>query len=1491
MLDLSLYTTETKTRMANNTSKSMARLIFWFWLSLLSGHEIIGQTANVLEGCAPLTVEFSAPALSDYFWDFDDRGTSSNLQNPSHVFPSAGTYLVELREGTNGSVAGQIEISVYNKPQLNFVGDPTDGCAPLAVIFNDQTSYESPVVPEELLWTFGDGGSSSDIEPTHTYLDQGQYSVALQIQTNFPSCDTTVLRNNYINVGERLETDFEILPSSFSCDAPFTVSFNNLSETGPGISYSWDFGNGQSSMDFDPGSITYTNSGDYTIRLTVTSSSANCSNVVTKQLSISRPSLAVSFGDTLCLEQLNTMNSLVPNAQYQWDFGPDAMPMTSTTRTNNVTFQRSGLHTISFTITSEDGACSADTTFTVYVQDVDVSFTKDPSFACELPKTFSYSANGQSGTFRWEFPEGQNLFGRDVSRIVESPDTNYYHQVGPFEEMGRLIVRSSAGCLADTSFTDSLLLPFAVLLVDDSDGCAPHEVEFDFFTQSREDIIRYTLYFGNGDSVNLNSDDPYVYTYNNEGEYESFVIIENSSGCLDTSVITRIDVGVPINVDFVADRTEVCQNEVVQFTASPQDPRIDQWHYRAEGDQITDCDDQGNTEWLFNDVSGPIDVTLIVEYNGCFTEIEKENYIQMNGPIAQFEYTIDCANPFVVNITNTSQNADSYNWFQFGSDPTYQNENFQFEYTETGDYNITLRANNPSSGCPPSFANEEIFIREIDAEIQIRDADFNLQDEPFKLCGGEDYILDGFTNSQDVVESCRKGYTWYFSESMNRRDLQLEAFGLDSRIHLPDSGNHQIILQVEDINGCKDRDTINLSTYSQYPEFIANEEEVCLPAELSFTSLSTADTTIAQLEFLFQDGTSIEDSIVTRSFIDDQSDSLLITHIVTDVLGCKDTLDRIIDVYEPVTEISFRRFRRVCVDEVIEVSATDFTDKGSFLLYDWQIQDPINTSFDSSAFEISFSEEGQYYLDLIIQEEATGCTTAYRDTFFIQDYPDAGFSTNVDTASVLCNPTTILFQDTSVSNHNLDLEWYIQDVLELEGEQEEVVNPGFTFEKGTWQVILVAETGNRCRDTSQIRIFEVVGPEGVALPDSALLCLGDTILFDLRDTVDVTGFTWDFGDGNTVSDMAPIEHSYNFYPQDGRTTATLTLSGAEGQCKSVKSVPIRIYDVVAEFRRNNGVDTALCLGSYPFFATSDNVNMYQWDFGDGSTNSGDSVIHVYQDPGLYDVSLFVRNDTVGCSDSTSKTVLLYPLPEPEGMGDTICLGDTAVISVLNPNAQSFYNWLEDPDLISDMSLTATVLSNESRYFTLLEEDSLGCVGADSVFVSVIQPVQGMNWDTSIVIGDTAFLPVPFNSLFTYDWMPEDGLSCLNCSNPYIQIFEDAFYRLILGDVRDCFQAPFNFNIEVIDEEKIRVPNTFSPDGNGVNDLVFVEGWAIKELLSFRIFNRWGEKVFDTNNMNFGWDGRYEGKLQNPDVYFYQVEAISWRSDRIIYQEGEIELVR
>ena len=225
--------------------------------------------APIKSGLSPLRVDFrdlSTGIPSSWSWDFGD-GTSSNEQNPSHVYAASGTYTVTL---TVGNQLGGDSLTFTDfvlvdviPPVADFAADPSSGLSPLAVQFQDLSSGG---IPDTWLWDFGDGTSSNLAQPAHVYATSGYYSVSLTVTNAYGSSSLT--KSNYI------VTDFIPPIANFSAlpisgNSPLMVDFTDESGGGVTTAWQWSFGDGGFSVEQHPSHL-YTLPGSYTVSLTAT---------------------------------------------------------------------------------------------------------------------------------------------------------------------------------------------------------------------------------------------------------------------------------------------------------------------------------------------------------------------------------------------------------------------------------------------------------------------------------------------------------------------------------------------------------------------------------------------------------------------------------------------------------------------------------------------------------------------------------------------------------------------------------------------------------------------------------------------------------------------------------------------------------------------------------------------------------------------------------------------------------------------------------------------------------------------------------------------------------------------------------------------------------------------------------------------------------------------------------------------------------------------
>ncbi len=1452
-------------------------ILFILVLLVSSTISLSAQTADQTEGCAPLTVQFAAPGSSStFYWDFDDGGTSV-IKNPSHTFTQVKTYVVKFKESQNGSVVGTISIQIYPKPIPFFTADPQSGCQPLDVAFKDSSNVASQITVTNYSWVFGDGGGDSGTpNPTHTYITSGSFTAGLQLVTDKPGCDTTIAVADFIKVSNPPSPTFITTPNPpVACNPPLNVSFTNTTPPGAYV-FHWDFG-GSTYDGVTPPPQTYTQDGSYPVTLSV-SDDNGCVKEKTISIGVGSPKPSFTLdNDTLCKSVIYTAINTSPIGTYQWEFGPDATPTTSTQVSPNFRFNTGGTKTIKLTLTSPDGQCMGDTTVTIFVEDPVAMATVSPDYSCSEPVMLDFTGTS-SGIASWEyiFSDGMTSSEQNPSHLYVDYDTTTYSLEGLTVDTTILKVTTAAGCMGFGVITANIYTPNALFLPDVKDGCAPLTVNFEDKSISQENIVSWHWDFGDGSTLDATNDNTIPHTYTQPGEYPVQLIIVNSGGCRDTSYIQTIFVGEPITLDFSVDKTDICPGDTVHFMDLSNNANIDAYHYYSDGDRLTHCASDGNPAWTFHE-TGSQDVTLEAIYNGCHSTLTKPGLINVHGPIAKINYNMACESPFDFNFTSLAEDADSIFWdFGDGTD-TMMVSTITHTYADTGDYTIILRSTNNTSGCEESSDTVQIHVRDIKASFTI----------PPKVCKGADLMLDA-SASQDVNGICYKGYQWNSSE---KRPITVGTPVLPFEFSFGGSGDQWVELIVDDVNGCRDTLRQYTRVFGAEAKIFPSDTLICLPNSIDFTSITSGDTTLASWEWDFGDNQTGMGQNITHNFaLPNPADNIFkVSLTVKDVLGCEGMDTALVNIYEPtstITTIPTPPF--ICIGETVNFSATDFTTQGSHLNFNWDFGN--GTTSNNQTGSATYNTAGSFPAVLSFTEAATGCAGSTQVEVKVQDYPTAAFSSSVDGQSVLCYPINIEFIDQSSPSTGLSYFWDFGNGGNAVGDTVVAV-----FGKGTFDVSHVVATSFGCTDTIT-KPINTTGPEGDFTLDKTTICLGENITATINpaDTVDVGSFHFDFGDGTLIHDQLTATHAYTFLPGSNQQPIKLVLTSVDGSCSFTAEKIVTILNTQAEFTNSSGTLTGCEAENFTFVNQSIDANQFEWDFGDGTPTSNlESPTHVFTGAGTYQVTLTASNTGSNCVSTVTHSVTILPEIPVSTDDVSICQGDTATLQVNNPQTNYSYSWSPTNLVGMPNSSSTTAFPSVTTNFIVTASDTSGCTGMDTATVFVVTPIPNITFDTTIFAGTTINLPVEYNPPYVFSWNPTDGLSCLVCSNPSVTPTEDITYGLSITDDAACFTSTGLFVIHIFPED-IDIPNAFTPNNDGTNDFFNViitdDVASLLEVTDFRIYDRWGQKVYDNDNKSKGWDGKYKNKELPSDVYPYIVE-VTFLNGKKKTLKGTVTLLR
>ena len=315
----------------------------------------------------------------------------------------------------------------------------------------------------------------------------------------------------------------------------------------------------------------------------------------------------------------------------------------------------------------------------------------------------------------------------------------------------------------------------------------------------------------------------------------------------------------------------------------------------------------------------------------------------------------------------------------------------------------------------------------------------------------------------------------------------------------------------------------------------------------------------------------------------------------------------------------------------------------------------------------------------------------------------------------------------------------------------------------------------------------------------------------------------------------------------------------------------------------------------PFKASS-----FTWDFGDGTrvTPGPDTIQHSYASAGTYKTRL-ILNDTSYCNspDSIEKELRVSPLVDarfetpPSG-----CAPYTAVFNNSSLAGQEFY-WDFGDNTQSNEVNPVHVYNNIGNYHVTLKViDSSTCNIVDSTFMDIgVHPLPTANFSVA-PIPPVTNKPTIFTNLSSggtrYVWLFGDGDTTIKTTMDTVghQYNATGTFNacLITFNEFECSDTACKA-VEALIDPLLDVPNAFTPGRFGRNSFISVTGFGIAKM-NWKIYNRWGQMVFETNNRKTGWDGYYKGQLQPMDVYAYTLD-VEFSDGRKLRKTGDITLIR
>lgn len=757
-----------------------------------------------------------------------------------------------------------------------------------------------------------------------------------------------------------------------------------------------------------------------------------------------------------------------------------------------------------------------------------------------------------------------------------------------------------------------------------------------------------------------------------------------------------------------------------------------------------------------------------------------------------------------------------------------------------------------------------------------------------------------FTNTS-TISSGSMTYHWDFGDPTLTNDTS----NLTSpTFTYPNPGNYTVTLIATSASGCSDTVTfvVNAGNGGQ-ASFHATTE--CLNNPTSFTDQSTGASAwswnFGEPSSGPNDSSNVQNPTHTYA-----SPGTYTVTLTAQTNPCPSTFTTTITV-NPLPLAAFS-FTQSCVNnDVTFTNNSSIANPDQITGYSWNFGDPAsggNNISTSASPTHTFSGPGTYTVILTVTSN-NNCQSTISQVVNVGVTPNAAF-----TAASVCTNTPMQFTNNSLNANTYF--WNFGDPA-VNTDTTSSMSPTYTYTNaGNYTVMLIANPGSGCPDTTTLLVNVAPGP--AVLFAAPTVCESFTTTFTDQSTIttgNITNWSWDFGVGSMTSDTSNVQSPTFVYPTSGSYTVTLTCTSSNG-CSTTYTQVVTVNPLPTA----NFTAATVCIGNPTTFtdlsaSVSGNVTNWVWDFGDGSPfGNTQNPTHTYANDTTYNVTLIVQNAN-GCIDTVTLPVVTAPQPVVEFVGDSLmgcpthCVNFTDMSTI---STGSITGWMWD---FGDGSPTAFT-QNPNHCFsqpgtydvTLSVTSGNGCVQSLTLpsYITVY-PVPNASFNatpqiTTVLQTNINFTDLSGGNPIVWSWNFGDGSvtnDTSNLQNPAYTYSNEygSIYSVTLTVTNQygCTDDT-TLNVEITPDWAFYIPNTFTPNGDGNNDFFFGQGFGITSY-EIWIFDRWGNMIFTTTDINKGWDGTVQGKsgqICQIDTYVWKVVLTDVFNKRHKYI-GHVNLIR
>lgn len=1133
--------------------------------------------------------------------------------------------------------------------------------------------------------------------------------------------------------------------------------------------------------------------------------------------------------------------SLTPLADssltYAWDMGDGS-------HYGGISFWHSydsaGQYLIQLTATDLHGCQDTTLASTLVGNTPDASFEQEA--VCAQTEVALSSLNpGPDETHLWDFGDGQ-------SSTQVSP-THAYDSAGNY-----LIIHLAAnpnGC-ADTATLLLTVYPRPTADFTADRVCqGDTALLVDASTSATAPIISYQWTWGTGNSSGGATYQPVFPT---GGQVPVGLRITDSLGCQD-SLTRPVAVFPRPTAALVADSG--CAGSPLTFAdqSLPGQAALTQWQWKGPG-----LLDSGQVITHSFDSVGTLPVQLIVvDSAGCRDTALATSEVYPR-PVAAFEGDSLCHGQ-LLNVQPDSVNpAWSHQWRWGDGDSSLQPMGTH-RYAQPGSYLVQQVVQSPE-GCADTAEQ----VIEVYASPQ---ADF----EASAGCLG---TPTAFTNLS-------LGTDWPIVQHQWSLGPAGSSLATNPVITFAQAGLRPVRLITIDQFGCRDTLTRSAQVYAP-PQARFEADSGCVSGPLTFSDRTRpGDAPLTQWSWDLGDGRT--QSLPQFEHLYDSVGTFPVQLIVADSLGCTDTVQRPIWIF-PLPEVSFTS------DPACDGTPVQFISgpQGSGASYRWNFGDGETSSLPNP--QRTFAGPGIYRVWLVVST-AVGCADSVEGAVQVYRNPQPSFRTEP-----ACEGEEISFRNLTLpGDHPVrNYRWRLGD-----GSQSAQPSPQHRYEgHGQWSVRLQAIDTLGCRADTTLSVRVWAKPDLDFLPDTA--CAGTPVhlqdLSSLPDASIITRRQWTLSGNRRYLGNQPVVS----FPVAGPYFIELKVTTDQGCTDSLRREALVYPAPQLDFT----FDSACAGVPTPFQATIavdtsqflDFVSSWRWQLGDSAEAGATlSPVHLYPRAGRYAVTLSAVTNR-GCTNELTQEVPVWRTPAAPRVRDTtVCTGSQALLLAASWRRSDELYWYQSPtgNVAFEQGsgyLTSPLLAGQSFWVESRTEN--GCSSPRQEVQARIHPDAEVRLlpHPSQVERPEAVVPFALDSrlpLLNHEWDFGDGSQSTEAAPMHRYTLAGVFpVEVWVQDVNRCWYG-LRSQVEVKEQIHLLVPSAFSPNGDGVNETFYLATRNM-QALSFEVFNRWGQRVFFSDELGFQWDGTHQGQRLPAGVYVYRLESIDL-DGREWSQSGTITLLR